>query len=179
MRGIRGIGFRSTITGRSILVLSAVDSMLSESLVQSPLERQMAVGDTERVPRRRPGTRFTLRAAHSIPCRNICTTAGALYDARHGSRGWPLEVIIFLRCQPSNTLEHYAADTLAPQPVCYVRRGNLSLPELEDGLSRGHPWFPLALTARDTSDRPAPRKFSKKLLFFLTDSFVRIIRIAC
>lgn len=36
----------------------------------------------------------------------------------------------FFCCQWSNTPEHYAADMLAPQPVCYVRRGNLLFPRV-------------------------------------------------
>lgn len=51
----------------------------------------------------------------------------------------------FSRCQRSDTLEHYAADTVARRrPVCYVRRGNLSFaPELDDDdLSKATPRWP-------------------------------------
>lgn len=84
----------------------------------------MAVGDMERAPRRRPGTRSHLRA-YTIPgavYRYFLTRGSTSDDARHarGGRDRPLEVIIFFRCQRSDTLEHYAADTPAPQRPLFV-----------------------------------------------------------
>ena len=52
---------------------------------------------------------------YPAPCTDIFLTRGGggstSDDARHARRGWhrPLEVIIFFRCQRSDTLEHYAA----------------------------------------------------------------------
>lgn len=130
MRGYAALDSDRPLQDDRSLVLSAVDSMVSESLVQTTsLERQMAVAVAERATERDSGTHMT----HI--CVYMCMCVWNLYarcptDDVTRLRSRVFEVIIFFCCQRSNTLEHYAADTLPPQCLfvtldeaicCYTR----------------------------------------------------------
>lgn len=131
---------RPFIRRQSILVLSAVDSMLSESSVPSPLRRQMAIADVQRASGRVYEIRYTCsgEAPSPAPRHITCVLRHCIYAFLYTVYFYVhrmmqctvvlllLEVIIFCPVAAVTPRHAGSATCLLDEAICCFRVGGCS-----------------------------------------------------